>query len=136
MHFSVRSLIGWGAVLALAFSTGPAFAANGARIYNRFNCDVCHGEMGLGGVGPRFRHDAFLAFDNYVIGRILLGGGEMPAFGHRMSNADIAAVASYVRDTWGGQSGQITAEQVKNERKSVGSIPRQETSPQSVRQSH
>ena len=42
-------------------------------------CFACHGELGYGGAGPRFRNDKLLAADQYVIGQILIGRGIMPA---------------------------------------------------------
>jgi mono/diheme cytochrome c family protein len=36
----------------------------------------------------------------------------MPAFGHLLTDAEIAELASYLRATWGGQPGAIGADQI------------------------
>jgi mono/diheme cytochrome c family protein len=46
--------------------------------------------------------------------------GMMPAFGHQLSDAEIAAVASYVRASFGNTSPAVTADAVKTERAKLG----------------
>jgi mono/diheme cytochrome c family protein len=46
--------------------------------------------------------------------------GVMPAFGHQLSDAEIAAVASYVRSSFGNKSPAVTADVVKAERAKLG----------------
>jgi mono/diheme cytochrome c family protein len=46
--------------------------------------------------------------------------GLMPAFGHQLSDAEIAAVASYVRASFGNKSPAVTADVVKAERAKLG----------------
>jgi mono/diheme cytochrome c family protein len=75
--------------------------------------------MGDGGVGPQFVDNPFLLFSDYVVGRILLGGGEMPAFADELSDAQIAAVANYVAETWGAHPLKVSPEQVTAERKKI-----------------
>jgi mono/diheme cytochrome c family protein len=38
--------------------------------------------------------------------------GMMPAWGQQLSNADIAAVITYVRSSWGNTAGAVTEAQV------------------------
>ncbi len=82
-------------------------------------CFACHGEMGYGGAGPRFRGDKLLSADDYVIGQILIGRGIMPAFGPKLSDQQIAAVATYVRNSWGNRFGAIAPDQVAKMRKTL-----------------
>ena len=83
------------------------------RIYVDQGCAVCHGLMGRGGVGPDFVGDHFLALGDYVIAQILLGRGEMPAFADKLSDDQIAAVASYIRQSWDNKLGDLSPDQVK-----------------------
>jgi len=71
-------------------------------------CFACHGELGYGGAGPGFRGDKMLAADDYVVGRILFGGGIMPPFGGELSDVEIASVGTYIRNNWGNQFGAIS----------------------------
>jgi mono/diheme cytochrome c family protein len=79
-------------------------------------CFACHGQLGYGGAGPGFRGDKMLAAQDYVVARILLGGGIMPAFGTKLSNQEVAAVATYIRRTWGNDFGRVDAKQVAQTR--------------------
>ena len=80
-------------------------------------CFACHGEMGHGGAGPGFRNDKLLAADQYVIGQILIGRGIMPAFAHKLNDEQIAAVATYVRNSWGNDFGPVSPADVAKARK-------------------
>ncbi len=83
----------------------------------RAGCFACHGEMGYGGAGPRFRNDKLLAADDYVVGQILLGRGIMPSFAHKLDDHQIAAVATYIRTSWGNDFGPVSVDQVAKARK-------------------
>lgn len=97
----------------LAF--GPAASAQSSpqRIYVDQGCAVCHGLMGHGGVGPDFVGDHFLVLGDYVIGQILMGRGQMPGFADELSDDQIAAVANYIRQSWGNKLGDLSSDQVK-----------------------
>lgn len=101
-----------------AFAVSPAHEA-GKGVYMNARCFACHGELGYGTAGPRFRNDKMLSIDKYVIGQILIGRGIMPAFADKLSNQQIAAVASYVRTSWGNKFGDVSAEQVAKTRKQL-----------------
>jgi len=119
-----------GLILLSAFCT-PAFAQDlskkadnvssmsGAEVYMQARCFACHGEQGFGGVGPRFRQDHFLAPPDYVIGQILIGRGIMPSFAETLNDEQIAAVATYIRNSWGNNYGEVKAEQVAATRKEL-----------------
>jgi mono/diheme cytochrome c family protein len=113
-----------GAVVALMVSsTSLAFAQvpdQGADVYRQSGCAVCHGGYGTGGFGPKLAGDPMLAIGQFAIARILVGGGsgsaQMPAFGDKLSNDQIAAVVQYMRTNWGNDFGPVTADQVADTR--------------------
>jgi mono/diheme cytochrome c family protein len=75
--------------------------------------------MGRGGVGPNFVDDHFLVLGDYVVAQILLGRGQMPGFSDKLSDDQLAAVASYIRQSWGNKVGDISPDQVKQMRSKV-----------------
>jgi mono/diheme cytochrome c family protein len=94
-------------------------ASAGAQVYKQARCYACHGEQGFGGVGPRFRQDHFLALGDYVIAQILIGRGIMPSFAQTLSDEQIAAVATYIRESWGNAFGDVKADEVAATRKEL-----------------
>lgn len=90
-------------------------AADGAVLYAA-NCASCHGKNGegMGAVFPALAGDEKLSDADFVIERVLSGvpGTAMPAFGSRFSDEEVAAVASYVRSSWGNDYGPVSAAQV------------------------
>lgn len=88
----------------------------GERIYVDQGCAVCHGLIGQGGVGPNLVGDHFLNVGDYVIAQILMGRGQMPAFADRLSDEQIAAVASYIRQSWDNKLGDLPPGKVKEVR--------------------
>ncbi len=99
--------------------------ALGKKVYMDARCFACHGEYGFGGAGPRFREDRYLSLSSYVIGQILLGRDIMPPFAEVLDNQQIAAVASYIRNSWGNNFGDVQAAQVAQVRNEVKSHPPQ-----------
>jgi mono/diheme cytochrome c family protein len=115
-----------GVTIGFAFLAGSAFplwatpdSSHGAEIYVWANCSACHGGLGYGGAGPRFRNDKLLSADTYVVGQILMGRGIMPAFKDRLSNEEVAAVATYIRTSWGNDFGPVSSTRVAEIRKSL-----------------
>lgn len=102
--------------MSVAAIAAPS-AKTGHEVYMQSGCFACHGELGYGGVGPRFRNDKLLAANEYVVGQILIGRGVMPAFAHKLSDDQIAAVATYIRTSWGNQFGPVSADEVAKARK-------------------
>ena len=104
---------------------GPAVAQNeadGSQTYMQSGCFVCHGQMGEGGAGPRLRGDPFLSITDYVVAQILLGRGIMPSFGQKLDDQQIAAVASYIRTSWGNKYGEVKPQEVAQIRKKLESM--------------
>ena len=107
-----RALLAAGAVAVAA----PGFAqeqnADGAKIYAERGCVGCHAQDGRGGMGRKLAGNPRLADANRVIGQILLGGNGMPPFADQLDDAQVAAVASYVRSSFGNDYGPVPAQQV------------------------
>ena len=105
-------------------------AADGAQVYAA-NCVACHQATGAGlpGVFPPLAGSEWaLAADKVPVNIVLHGitgkltvkdtaySGQMPAFKEKLSDAEIAAVLSYVRSNFGNGAGKISADIVKAER--------------------
>jgi mono/diheme cytochrome c family protein len=118
--------------LGAALIATPAVAANGRQVYVDKGCQVCHGEMGYGGVGPGFHDNAFLALPDYLAARVLLGGGAMPSFAKRLSDDEIAAVVSYLRQRWHATPAAMTARDVAAIRQAVMQGPSASSTAQDV----
>lgn len=93
-------------------AVGPdlALASLGEQRYVAL-CSACHGLQGGGDVGPPLAGDPRLADEQLVITTLLYGRGMMPAFSLH-SDREIAAVASYVRTSWGNPYDPVAAERV------------------------
>ena len=118
-----------GAALAIAAGLTQAPAQNGAlpqetleilmeeggRIY-RTKCARCHGDNGEGqrfdhGAAPRLSGNrAHLAVEQ-IVPQIICGGAYMPPFGD-LTDREIAAVASYVRNSFGNERGMVTEAEI------------------------
>ncbi|GFO81429.1 MAG: hypothetical protein A49_10560 [Methyloceanibacter sp.] len=108
-----------GKAAAKTRAESPELATNtGAEVYRQGRCYVCHGALGYGGVGPQFRGHDNLKDDKHVVGAILDGPGEMPAFADTLTNEQIAAVSTYIRTHWGNDYGSVTPDRVAEIRKS------------------
>jgi len=93
--------------------------AEGASIY-RSRCTRCHGRNGE---GERQSHDAAPRLaGNYarlsvqsIAVQVIRGGAYMPPF-DSLTDREIAAVATYVRSSFGNDHGSATAEEVAKNR--------------------
>jgi putative heme-binding domain-containing protein len=77
-----------------AAASGAA-AADGAELF-AMTCQVCHGQAGIGGVGPALRG---AKFTNDFVRKVLVDGRPgtmMPGFTATMSSAEISEIARYV----------------------------------------
>jgi glucose/arabinose dehydrogenase/mono/diheme cytochrome c family protein len=92
-----------------------ALASKGRSIFAQ-NCAACHGSEGGGGAGPALAKNEALADEAALLGQIVHGGGGMPAFGGRLSDEQIAAVATFIRTELGNQFGAVSPSQVKGQR--------------------
>jgi len=91
--------------LALA-GAAHAQPLDGAAVFKQ-NCAACHQAEGQGvpGAFPKLAGDAFVQGDPKVVAHLLLNGrGGMPNFRDDLTDAQIAAVLSYVRSAWGNHA--------------------------------
>lgn len=110
---------------AAAAPDAPDGSVSGQAVYDEV-CSSCHGTRGRGMAGtfPPLAGSAWATGDAETAIRIVLHGlqgpievagqeyrGTMPAFGSRLSDAEVAAVLTYVRG-WGEVAGTISAEDV------------------------
>lgn len=95
--------------------------ARGAKVYEQ-QCAQCHGDQGQGQPGafpPLAGNRAVLLADTTNLVRVVLQGGYLPAtagnprphgmppFRHVLSDEDVAAVATFVRNSWGNRAGSV-----------------------------
>ena len=124
---AAAAVLGVAAVLSHGHATAVAAGANGADIYTA-KCASCHqanGE-GLTGAFPPLAKNAVVTGDpkkviaivsNGLNGPVTVGGktysGAMPAWKGQLKNDEIAAVVTYIRQSWGNKASAVTAAQVK-----------------------
>lgn len=100
------------AALALAASLlAPAFAT-AATPQSQFldNCSACHQPTGKGvkGAFPALAGSPFVQGDPKIVTTTVLNGrAGMPAFKDDLSDADLAAILTYVRSSWGNKASAI-----------------------------
>ena len=113
--------------LAAPMAIAEATAPKGHEVYMRNHCFVCHGQLGYGGAGPRFRGNKLLTAEDYVVSQILLGRGIMPSFAKTMSDEEIAAVATYIRNSWGNEFGSVAPKKVAQIRETLAAVGEKES---------
>jgi cbb3-type cytochrome c oxidase subunit III len=109
----------------VAAASAPS-GRSGAQIFAA-NCAACHSAHGQGGkVAPPLagNPDVAATDPSKMIATIVKGrsgplvvngktyNGKMPAWTGQLSNAEIAAVATYVRSSWGNAASAVTEQQV------------------------
>jgi len=104
------------ALAALASLALPAAAADvdGKAIFQK-SCAACHQANGKGipGAFPALAGNAFVQGPAQDPATVLLKGrGGMPDFSASLSDADMAAVLTYVRASWGNHADALTEQQV------------------------
>ena len=100
-------------------------------------CSACHTRNGAGieHMFPRLAGNAIVKQDDPTsLVRIVLAGGRaaatdafptspaMPSLGYRLNDSQIAAVVTYVRNTWGNAAAPVSAETVKTLRARVTGV--------------
>jgi mono/diheme cytochrome c family protein len=106
---------------------------SGAQIYNS-RCSNCHQNNGQGvaGVFPPLDGTDWVTGDKGRIVRILLHGmqgpvevqgvtynGVMPAWGNQLSDEEIAAVITHVRQSWSNDASEVVADEVQRVREAT-----------------
>lgn len=91
--------------------------ALGEAVYTT-NCAACHGPEGQGGAGPALANSNRLSNANNVITTVLQGRPDhgMPPFGDVLEDEQVAAVVTYVRNSFGNEYGPVGPEQVEERR--------------------
>jgi mono/diheme cytochrome c family protein len=129
----LKSLPGSGASAPQPLAaTDPAMKL-GSELY-RTNCIACHKSNGDGvdAMVPSLANNPGVraAGANNVLRTILVGGrgaatasnptsAQMPAFAWKLSDADIAAIATFIRNSWGNSAAAVEATQVGSLRSSL-----------------
>lgn len=92
-----------------------SLVAEGGRTFATY-CAACHGSSGEGVVGPRLAGNPALEGTEHVVRRIIDGYVDhgMPPFGSVLGDHEIAAVSTFVRNTWGNEFGAVTEEEVSH----------------------
>ncbi|MCH8857217.1 MAG: cytochrome c [Proteobacteria bacterium] len=129
-----------GPVAALAQATAPAaeprFSSgwrfeqrSGAAIYGAL-CAACHMSDGRGAKGaaayPALQGNPKLAATPYLLHMVVNGNRAMPGFGSQLSDEQVAAVASHVRQRFGGLSevdARVTPDEVRALRPAPAAAP-------------
>jgi len=118
--------------------SGASAAAQGKRVYEAV-CGICHGADGLGkpGQAPPLAGSEWVTTQGInrlvhiplqgLSGTLVVEGKEwnlnMAAMGVALSDADLAAVLTYMRVSWGNKAGEVTADDVKKVRDALGGHP-------------
>ncbi|QQR40013.1 c-type cytochrome [Devosia rhizoryzae] len=118
------------AILACALVGGTAYAQDatyqnddaslqaliemGGPVYND-NCAACHGANGEGGAGPSLIGSAVVKSRSALSFQILYGATDhgMPPFAPVLTDEEIAAVATYVRNSWTNEAGILLPRSVE-----------------------
>jgi mono/diheme cytochrome c family protein len=121
-------------------SGAAAAFARGKKLFE-MNCGVCHGLDGLGKPGQspplagsewvmakgvqRLTHIPLAGLNGPITvkGQQMSFPAPMVAIGAAMSDADLAAVLTYIRGSWGNGMGEVTPDDVKTARTAVGDHP-------------
>jgi mono/diheme cytochrome c family protein len=109
-------------------SGAAATAAQGKKVYEQV-CGICHGADGLGkpGLAPPLAASEWVNAAGHnrlahiplagISGPVTVGGKgwnlSMAAMGAALSDADLAAVLTYIRSSWGNKAGEVTADDIK-----------------------
>ena len=98
--------------VAAQTAADPALLAAGSPIFEQ-NCALCHGETGSGDPPhfPALAGNAVVGDLSRVVSNIHLGQGNMPPFPD-LGAEDLAALATYIGNSWGNSAGGIAVEDV------------------------
>lgn len=87
---------------AVVASINQQWPTLGQQVYASAGCVGCHGPQGGGAIGPKLAGDEKILKDPvYVHTIVTKGKGGMPAFGGKLKDEEIYAVANYVLHSWG-----------------------------------
>jgi cbb3-type cytochrome c oxidase subunit III len=97
----------------VAAAGSPVSAEVGASVFSK-NCSACHGANGTGGIGPALAGNPRVSIANStpMLTTIVQGRNQMPSWRGQLSAGDIAAVATFVRSSWGNTAGAVSVQDV------------------------
>lgn len=110
-------------------------AANGQAVFGR-TCVTCHqaNGQGLAGAFPPLARSPYVSGEKAKLIRLVLNGlsgpvtvggqrfnGVMPPWKGQLSDAEVAAVLTYVRSSFGNTAGAVSAPEVQQERAATAS---------------
>jgi mono/diheme cytochrome c family protein len=100
----------------------PALLHEGQQIFNSI-CSDCHRSNGEGlpDTFPALKGNAFVMGDPGPVIQTILNGrkgkmGRMPTWKDTLTDQQIAAVATYIRNSWGNTAGAVTPAMVAADR--------------------
>ena len=99
----------------------PRFAAQDGETLFKSVCAACHMPNATGGSGagfyPALAKNDKLSVSSYPVMMVMNGKGGMPAFGEDMTDAQVAAVVTYVRTHFGNSyTDAVSLDEVKQVR--------------------
>jgi mono/diheme cytochrome c family protein len=118
-------------------SGAASMLAHGKAVYGTY-CGLCHGSDGLGkpGQAPPLAGSEWVAKDVASLARIPLVGLNGPIqvagkdwnlsmapMGATLSDADLSAVLTHIRESWGNKNGAVSADQIKAARAAISGNP-------------
>jgi mono/diheme cytochrome c family protein len=119
-------------------SGAAAMLAQGKRTYDMI-CGVCHGPDGMGkpNQAPPLAGSEWVNTKGFerlahipltgLNGPLQVEGKDwnlsMAPMGAALSDADLADVLTYIRESWGNKAGPVTADDVKSVRAAIGARP-------------
>jgi cbb3-type cytochrome c oxidase subunit III len=91
----------------------PVSVQVGASVFAK-NCAACHQAAGEGGIGPALAGNPHVNIANptRMLTTILQGRNAMPSWRGQLAASDIAAVATFIRSSWGNDAGPVTVQDV------------------------
>jgi cytochrome c6 len=101
----------------------PELFQEGQQIFNS-TCADCHRSNGEGlpDTFPALKGNSFVTGDPDPVIQTILNGrkgkiGRMPTWKDKLTDQQVAAVATYIRNSWGNQAEAVTAVRVVKDRK-------------------
>jgi mono/diheme cytochrome c family protein len=129
--------IAWSASKAAPMASDNGVMRAGSAIY-KDNCAACHKDSGTGesDLFPRLSGSALVQSDDATtLIRVALQGSRavstsskptapaMPAFDWRLNDAQVAAVLTYIRNSWGNAAAPVAAGTVASQRSALARSP-------------